>query len=591
MAERARGNILYEILIVILVIGLVATILYPSRVWNNEEELQEVCQARMNATHAMQLQYLYQVNTYTDTLSVLKEAILNDPYAIVAIDSVVDWDFVLPKSDLKELVLAKQFPDELRSIINQQLHDGTPLRYLATWDSLDYKLLDRLHTLLSDPSFEPTSTMDSSIAWPVVAGETAFWALLDNETVNNRIRRRTITSVQRGTPVHETRDWQEFRPFFYAKLKEVVEVAQRQDVYTKAQQDQWEEDRKATWETEMDTNTDANRDSIWNQNQQRFWDKDKELIWKKERNRLWKQEGEDWVESNRGMWKLAMVQRWKTERKKTWQDQALITLPDSMRIIFPAIKDSLWNVVQDSLQELEYDDWELTNKKSVDEMVRNIWEAERRVSWEPPARAAWLEEKESDRDALWIQIKEDLWNTEKPGLWRDEELKLEQKRGAMRRVDLTVRWLDVLGQDQVDNLVADLTLPNSDQLWKEINSRMKAKAASMSAAKQASVMYTSGLVGLFRNAFIDSLASCPLAHQPYLVTVVDTSATKEMSIYCPIVDTADVKYALKIDPTTGDSAMVELIIPGTQKLFGGGEIKTHGYIDAEGKRSWEKRGG
>ncbi len=591
MAERARGNVLYEILIVILVIGLIATILYPSKVWNNEEELQDVCHARMNAIHSMQYIYLYQVNTFNDTLAVLKESILNDPYATVAMDSVVDWDYVVPSAGLKEIVLAKQFPDDLRNLIRSQVQDRAPLRYLATWDSLDYKLLAHLNTMLADPSFEPTATMDSSIIWPVIAGEDAFWAILDNEEINNRIRRQTVTTVQRGTPVIETRNWTDFRPFFYAKLKEVVEVALRQDVFTKAQSDEWEEGHRAVWEADMDTYDTAHRDSIWDQYQQRFWDKDKELIWKRERNKLWKQEGEEWIESNRSMWQLAMITRWKAARKKTWQDQALVTLPDSMRIIFPAIKDSLWNVVVDSLRNLEYGDWETANKKSVDEMVRNIWESEKRVTWEHEARSAWLEEKESDRDALWLDLKEDLWNSEMPGFWRDEEVKLDQKRSAMRRIDQTVKWADVIGQDQVERLVSDLALPDNDGLWKVLNSRMKVRAASMSATKQASSLYTSGLVGLFRETLIDSLENCPLAHESYMVTVVDTSVTKLMTIHCPIVDTAAVKYALKIDPASGDTSMVELVMPGMQKLFGGGEIKTHGYIDEEGKKSWEKRGG
>jgi hypothetical protein len=51
-----------------------------------------------------------------------------------------------------------------------------------------------------------------------------------------------------------------------------------------------------------------------------------------------------------------------------------------------------------------------------------------------------------------------------------------------------------------------------------------------------------------------------------------------------------VKTAIRIDPVTNDTSQVALELSSIQKIFGGGEIKTHGFIDAEGKKSWDKRG-
>ena len=49
MAEKPKGNIIYEILIIVLVVALLATILYPSRVWQDEEEAERMCRSRIMA--------------------------------------------------------------------------------------------------------------------------------------------------------------------------------------------------------------------------------------------------------------------------------------------------------------------------------------------------------------------------------------------------------------------------------------------------------------------------------------------------------------------------------------------------------------
>ena len=332
------------------------------------------------------------------------------------------------------------------------------------------------------------------------------------------------------------------------------------------------------------------QDSIWQNSQPRLWDRDKELIWKKERNGLWKQEGARWVEENTASWQRSIVQKWQQDRKKEWESENLSSLPDSLAGAFAAEKDSLWKDVVDSLQAEEYAAWEQSNKKFVTETVRTIWESDRRVSWEGPAREEWLAEKESNKSALWRDIKEELWKSEGPRLWRSEETKLAQKYSAQRRLDQSVAWRTVLGADRVGPLASRLQLPDNQALWNEIHKRMKIQDKVVGIKKKVSMLNEVGVVGLFRNALLDSVDTCPLAHEPYLIEAFVETNINRFTIHCPIVDTADVKFALRIDPVTHDTSRVSLGLSVAQKIFGGGNIKSHGYIDAEGKKSWDRRG-
>jgi hypothetical protein len=210
-----------------------------------------------------------------------------------------------------------------------------------------------------------------------------------------------------------------------------------------------------------------------------------------------------------------------------------------------------------------------------------VWERERRVSWEDEARQAWLEERESDREELWEDIKEDMWSLEQGQLWRNEEEKLARKQGAFRSVIASVNWKMVLGEDRVSAVIGGLNLPGTDTVWK--------KMANMKKDGEAAVLGL-GLVGLFRETLLDSVGFCPVSRTPYLIQTIDTTAVKQFAINCPIVDTARVKFALLIDSETSDTSQVEIRLPGSRKLFGGGTVVNHGNIDLEARRSWETRG-
>lgn len=590
MAERARGNIFYEILIVILIVGLIGTILYPSRVWKQEEELENTCRARMDAISQLEYNYISAHNTYSDSIAALRNELLSDSQRVAALDTLIFWDDLVRRDDLKMLVLARQFPEDLENFILRQLEGQKSLGNLIIWDSLGYRLWSRLNEILNEPDFAEDQSFDENISWVELVGEDVFWKILENQDIPRSIRNRTRSSVTRGIEIQQTAGWERFRPAFYEELQKTVSNALREDVWTKAQEDDWTVERRKLWEAEIDALSPVEQDSIWLDFQQRLWDRDKELIWKRERNRLWKQEGADWVEENTAVWKRSIVQKWTTDRKKEWESETLSSLPDSLVGAFAAEKDSLWKDVVDSLQALEYENWEQSNQKFVDETVRNIWESERRVSWEVSAREVWLEEKEADKEELWREIKEELWKSESPRLWREEELKLARKNNAQRRLDRSVGWMNVLGMDVVNTIVSQLQLPNTQGMWKEINHRIKEKTKIVGGGKRTAVLNDIGISGLFRNALLDSISKCPLANQLYLIGVIDTTAIKRFTIHCPIVDTAKTKIALKVDPVTKDTSEIALQLSGIQKIFGGGTLKSHGHIDEDGKKSWDKRG-
>ncbi|MBD3290807.1 hypothetical protein GF337_18515 [candidate division KSB1 bacterium] len=65
---KPRGSIILEILIVILIVALVATILYPKMVWNEAEKNTEICRKNMDRILKAELVYLKYHNNYEDTL-------------------------------------------------------------------------------------------------------------------------------------------------------------------------------------------------------------------------------------------------------------------------------------------------------------------------------------------------------------------------------------------------------------------------------------------------------------------------------------------------------------------------------------------
>jgi len=88
--EKAKGSILLEIIVVILVVGLIVTILYPKKVWDEEEQNTTDCRTNMDRILKAELVYQKFHNTYTDSLPGLVSFIKNDSTK----QAIVDYFYV-----------------------------------------------------------------------------------------------------------------------------------------------------------------------------------------------------------------------------------------------------------------------------------------------------------------------------------------------------------------------------------------------------------------------------------------------------------------------------------------------------------------
>lgn len=95
--QRAKGNIFYEILIVVLAAALIGSIVYPKNLANHEEVNIEICRYRMVQVQKAALQYQKYNSVYTDTLSLIFDFIRTsdayahyvDSVAVGGLDSIV----------------------------------------------------------------------------------------------------------------------------------------------------------------------------------------------------------------------------------------------------------------------------------------------------------------------------------------------------------------------------------------------------------------------------------------------------------------------------------------------------------------------
>jgi len=668
MAEKGKGNIWYEIGIVVLVLILVWTILYPSNVWKEEKELSSICRTRMESIQQLELRYITLTNTYTDSMKELINVVTSDSNGITSLDSVLMWDDIIGSKQLKRVVFGKPYPQMIKQLISNRLLSGKPLGNLANWDMLKIKLAEELEIFFdSIDSTYISSELDSGIVWKDLMRQDIYLGILETTKMPRQVLQSTNAALRKGTPLSETKGWDYFRPVFYDSLKSTVDQALRKDIWQVDQKEQWEKERRMEWEKSIDALSEAERDSIWREYQHKYWEKQSDLVWKKERGRLWKKEGKTWTNENEAMWSRIASQQWQAERKNGWQDNEKImiessydswfekyvkpsiiqmqaqiaeadTIPDELAFIdsvitnnvqpdtfeiepvwgkiytedvetysgmtiddlrldpvsliqqrskseiedfFNAKKDSIWRTQADTLWAVEKKAWFKKHKKDINELINNLWSRERRVSWYPEAFERWKNEKNTNPDELWKEIKEELWNLNKDQYWRDEEIKLSMKIGALEKLDRAVVWFKVLGNDKMQTIINDLVLPNASGLWKIIKKNINDKS---------SVLYQLGIIELYRDVLLDSLSLCPVSHTPYLIGVEDTTAIKKFSIECPIVDSTRVITAIDIHPDTKDTTEVVLRIPIYRKLFGGGSIQNHGKIDKDGKKSWEKRG-
>ncbi len=96
---KAKGSILYQLLIVVLIAGLVGTILYPKKLWKEEERNTNLCRQRMDHLLRAELLYISAFNNYTDSIPKLVDFVVGDPTGVrlqeyKSIDSLLAVDAI-----------------------------------------------------------------------------------------------------------------------------------------------------------------------------------------------------------------------------------------------------------------------------------------------------------------------------------------------------------------------------------------------------------------------------------------------------------------------------------------------------------------
>ncbi len=584
MAVKSKGNFLYEILIVVLAVALLGAILYPAHVWKKEKEFESICQARMNAIYQMEIQYRFgDAQSFSDSLPMVKETVLSNMNRVEALDSLVAWGQLIPITELKKQVMAKDFPSVLREYIKNKFRDRRNLGNLAKWDDLQGKLFASLSDKIGDASDEAIDSLSSYFIWQLLVGEDNFYRLITDESIPRTVRRATNLDIQRrGKQINETRYWKShFLPRMAEELKTVLADAQRTDVWTKDQKKEWDVVAREKWEAGLDTLSQTEKDSLWHIYQQEFWEDEKEITWMADRNAMWKAESKQWIEDNKDLWERVLSQKWEAEAKKDYFLAAKDALPDSLKPYFSTMRDSLWRSVSDSLVANDYPVWRKKNHREVDNIIRNLWETWRRVTWEEGAYRKWISDEENN-PKFWERFKERLWKKEWPDMWRIEEEKLARKKAAQHQLIRAVKWIDLLGEDKIMEMVDNLTLPDSKGIWKLIR--------GMDEDQRGFALNSLGIGGIFRNDLIGSVNLCPVSLTPYLIDVVDTAAVPVCNITCPIIeqDTVSSVLAYDVDPVTRDTTIVPVKISFIEKVLGGREVKNHGSIIDDNK-SWEKQ--
>jgi hypothetical protein len=574
---------------------------------------------------------------------------------VAGLDSIVIWEELIAPEELKALVDARSFPEDLRGLIQNKLSSGEPIRNLGQYDSLSYKLIRTLKAQFAGTTGARNAALDANVQWTSLVGENRVMNLVDVDALSRPVRRSTLAAVREGKPVQTTEGWETLYPAFYEQLQNTIRTAEETNVWEKENLEIWQEMKHAEWEADLDTRSAAEQDSLWAKNQREMWDKEKEIAWKEDSKQLWKNEKETWPKENESLWASDVSRKWEADRKKIWMTaveedqkerialwlaaQKADTIETDGEVVdstltavavdtvyeadtyFKKNSDDIWRDEVDAIRAAEYDSWLAKNQKYVQEVIESMWQNDRRVTWEEEGYAKWLEEKNKDKAARWVELKEALWMSGWMELWKDEEVKLARKNSAIKKLDLSVNWAALLSADQIESIVNELDLPDNSKIWQKL---------TMKTDTKGSKLYQSGLVPLFRDELIGSVSACPVAEVPYLIHVQDTSTIKRVSITCPISTTHDrsvgeYKYpviqedvvaaesdtttaaaeekvevapkssksytvALKVDPVTRDTTKIQLKLPSNIRLFGGGTIRNHGNIDEDGKKSWQKKG-
>lgn len=194
MAEqKAKGSIIYEILIVVMAVLLIGSILYPKKVGEEETRNRELGRYRMSEIYKAGLQYQKYNHTYTDTLSQIFEFIRTSPEYNRYVDSLIvgGLDSVVRRLEelkMREDVIADLIPSAKDTVIIDSLTHMQDAIKLSGRELAGYVefLNDRLKNLPNMPAEQLKETF-------VILDSKQF--TLDMEIVKNSIESGLLTEA------------------------------------------------------------------------------------------------------------------------------------------------------------------------------------------------------------------------------------------------------------------------------------------------------------------------------------------------------------------------------------------------------------
>lgn len=136
---KSKGSIILEILIVLLVVALIATIIYPKKVWKETEDQTQVCRTNMDRLLKAELVFQKYNNTYIDSIQGLvgffkEDSTKNSVRDYFKADTVMAEtmvNFLRDKDEAADLVVRNLFADTLMyAIIEAVRYDSNLARVM-----------------------------------------------------------------------------------------------------------------------------------------------------------------------------------------------------------------------------------------------------------------------------------------------------------------------------------------------------------------------------------------------------------------------------------------------------------------------------
>ena len=143
---KAGGSIIYEILIVVLVVILVGTILYPKSVWKKSQSDTTICRDRMLRIQDAEVLYMQGTNNYSDSLEAVINFVKNDPMFVD--DSAM--------AALRDSFYVKLIVDHFRDYENMATKPATDSAFALVEDYPDSVCMPIVNAMLDSLKYCPT---------------------------------------------------------------------------------------------------------------------------------------------------------------------------------------------------------------------------------------------------------------------------------------------------------------------------------------------------------------------------------------------------------------------------------------------------